>query len=185
MAVVVTLSLGENATTSTISAKLLNTTDGTSSNIGSYSGIDSQVFDAATSNIYGFFHVQSFKLGNGFSEINVKKVSITTNIDIFPKVKRMIGENSTLDRSKYFNIHSNANDVETDLYSNYNVSQVGRQFWSPGSSALQSTGDIGTYPDPLTGDTELREVRKYVATDHPYNVYAQGLDPIPFADWAW
>jgi len=184
LAVVVTLSLGENATTSTISAKLLNTTDGTSSNIGSYSGIDSQVFDAATSNIYGFFHVQSFKLGNGFSEINVKKVSITTNIDIFPKVKRMIGENSTLDRSKYFNIHSNANDVETDLYSNYNVSQVGRQFWSPGSAALQSTGDIGTYPDPLTGDTELREVRKYVATDHPYNVYAQGLDPIPFADWA-
>lgn len=184
LAVVVTLSLGENATTSTISAKLLNTTDGTTSNLGSYSGIDSQVFDAATSNIYGFFHAQSFKVGNGLSAINVKKVSITTNIDIFPKVKRMIGENSTLDRSKYFNIHSNANDVEADLYSNYNISQVGRQFWSPGSAALQSTGAVGTYPDPLTGGAELREVRKYVATDHPYKVYAQGLDPIPFADWA-
>jgi len=183
LAVVVTLSLGENATTSTISAKLLNITDGTSSNLGSYSGIDSQVFDAATSNIYGFFHAQSFKVGNGLSAINVKKVSITTNIDIFPKVKRMIGEISTLDRSKYFNIHSNANDVEADLYSNYNISQVGRQFWSPGSAALQSTGAVGIYPDPLTGDTEMREVRKYVATDHPYKVYAQGLDPIPFADW--
>lgn len=184
LAVVVTLSLGENATTSKISAKLLNTTDGTTSNLGSYSGIDSQVFDAATSNIYGFFHAQSFKVGNGLSAINVKKVGITTNIDIFPKVKRMIGENSTLDRSKYFNIHSNANDVEADLYSNYNISQVGRQFWSPGSAALQSTGAVGTYPDPLTGGAELREVRKYVATDHPYKVYAQGLDPIPFADWA-
>jgi hypothetical protein len=183
LAVVVTLSLGENATTSTISAKLLNITDGTSSNLGSYSGIDSQVFDAATSNIYGFFHAQSFKVGNGLSAINVKKVSITTNIDIYPKVKRMIGEISTLDRSKYFNIHSNANDVEADLYSNYNISQVGRQFWSPGSAALQSTGAVGIYPDPLTGDTEMREVRKYVATDHPYKVYAQGLDPIPFADW--
>ena len=183
LAVVVTLSLGENATTSTISAKLLNITDGTSSNLGSYSGIDSQVFDAATSNIYGFFHAQSFKVGNGLSAINVKKVSITTNIDIYPKVKRMIGEISTLDRSKYFNIHSNANDVEADLYSNYNIRQVGRQFWSPGSAALQSTGAVGIYPDPLTGDTEMREVRKYVATDHPYKVYAQGLDPIPFADW--
>ena len=183
LAVVVTLSLGENAMTSTISAKLLNTTDGTSSNLGSYSGIDTQVYDAATSNIYGFFHAQSFKVGNGLSAINVKKVSITTNIDIFPKVKRMIGEISTLDRSKYFNIHSNANDVEADLYSNYNISQVGRQFWSPGSAALQSTGAVGIYPDPLTGDTEMREVRKYVATDHPYKVYAQGLDPIPFADW--
>ncbi len=183
LAVVVTLSLGENAMTSTISAKLLNTTDGTSSNLGSYSGIDTQVYDAATSNIYGFFHAQSFKVGNALSAINVKKVSITTNIDIFPKVKRMIGEISTLDRSKYFNIHSNANDVEADLYSNYNISQVGRQFWSPGSAALQSTGAVGIYPDPLTGDTEMREVRKYVATDHPYKVYAQGLDPIPFADW--
>lgn len=183
LAVVVTLSLGENATTSTISAKLLNITDGTSSNLGSYSGIDNQVFDTATSNIYGFFHAQSFKVGNGLSAINVKKVSITTNIDIYPKVKRMIGEISTLDRSKYFNIHSNANDVEADLYSNYNISQVGRQFWSPGSAALQSTGAVGIYPDPLTGDTEMREVRKYVATDHPYKVYAQGLDPIPFADW--
>ena len=184
LAVIVTLSLGEDATTSTISGKLINITDGTSSNLGSYSGIDSQVFDAAPSNIYGFFHAQSFKVGNGLSAINIKKVSITTNIDIFPKVKRMIGENSTLDRSKYFNIHSNANDVEADLYSNYNISQVGRQFWSPGSAALQSTGAVGIYPDPLTGDTEMREVRKYVATDHPYKVYEQGLDPIAFADWA-
>ena len=183
LAVIVTLSLGEDATTSTISGKLLNITDGTSSNLGSYNGIDSQVFDAATSNIYGFFHAQSFKVGNGLSAINVKKVSITTNIDIFPKVKRMIGENSALDRSKYFNIHSNANDVEADIYSNYNVSQVGRQFWSPGSAAIQSTGTVGTYPGPLSGNTELREVRRYVATDHPYNVYEENLDPIPFADW--
>ena len=183
LAVIVTLSLGENAMSSTISGKLLNITDGTSSNLGSYSGIDPQVFDAATSNIYGFFHAQSFKVGNGLTAINVKKVSISTNIDIFPKIKRMIGENSALDRSKYFNIHSNANDVEADLYSNYNVSQVGRQFWSPGSAAIQSTGAVGTYPGPLTGSAELREVRKYVATDHPYKVYAQGLDPIPFADW--
>jgi hypothetical protein len=184
LAVIVTLSLGENATSSIISGKLLNITDGTSSNLGSYSGIDTQVFDAAASNIYGYFQAQSFITGSGLSAINVKKVSISTNIDVFPKVKRIIGGVSTLDRTKYFNIHSNANDVEADIYAYYNISQVGRQFWSPGSAAIQSTGTVGTYPGPLSGNTEVREVRKYVATDHPYKVYAQGLDPIPFADWA-
>jgi hypothetical protein len=183
LAVIVTLSLGENATSSIISGKLLNITDGTSSNLGSYSGIDTQVFDAAASNIYGYFQAQSFITGSGLSAINVKKVSISTNIDIFPRVKRIIGGVSTLDRTKYFNIHSNANDVEADLYSDYNVSQVGRQFWSPGSAAIQNTGVFGTYPGPLSGNTELREVRRYVATDHPYKVYEEGLDPIPFADW--
>ena len=183
LAVIVTLSLGENATSSIISGKLLNITDGTSSNLGSYSGIDTQVFDAAASNIYGYFQAQSFITGSGLSAINVKKVSISTNIDVFPKVKRIIGGVSTLDRTKYFNIHSNANDVEADLYSDYNVSQSGRQFWSPGSAAIQNTGVFGTYPGPLSGNTELREVRRYVATDHPYKVYEEGLDPIPFADW--
>ena len=183
LAVIVTLSLGENASSSIISGKLLNITDGTSSNLGSYSGIDTQVFDAAASNIYGYFQAQSFITGSGLSAINVKKVSISTNIDIFPRVKRIIGGVSTLDRSKYFNIHSNSNDVEADLYSDYNVSQVGRQFWSPGSAAIQNTGVFGTYPGPLSGNTELREVRRYVATDHPYKVYEEGLDPIPFADW--
>ena len=185
LSVIVSLTLGENASSSIISARLVNVTDGTSSNLGSYSGIDSQVFDAATSNIYGFFHAQSFKVGNDLSAINVKKVSISTNINIFPKVKRIIGGVSTLDRSKYFNIHSNSNDVEPGFYTNYNVSQSGRQFWSPGSAAIQITGEdgVGNYPPPLSGNTELREVRRYVATDHPYKVYEEGLDPIPFADW--
>ena len=185
LAVIVTLSLGENATSSIISGKLLNITDGTSSNLGSYSGIDTQVFDAAASNIYGYFQAQSFITGSGLSAINVKKVSISTNIDVFPKVKRIIGGVSTLDRSKYFNIHSNSNDVEPGFYTDYNVSQSGRQFWSPGSAAIQITGEdgVGNYPPPLSGNTELREVRRYVATDHPYKVYEEGLDPIPFADW--
>jgi len=185
LSVIVTLTLGENASSSIISARLVNVTDGTFSSLGSYNGIDNQVYDAATSNMFGYFHAQSFKLGNALSSINVKKVSMSTNIDIFPKIKRMIGEVSTLDRSKYFNIHSGPGDVEPDFYTDYNVSQSGRQFWSPGSAAIQITGEegVGNYPPPLSGDTELREVRRYVATDHPYNVYEEGLDPILFADW--
>ena len=184
LAVLVTLMLGTDAASSTISAKLLNVTDGNSSSIGSYTGISSAIYAAATSNIYGFFHAQSFKSGNSISAINVKKVSMATNVDVFPKIERMIGGISSIDRTKYFNIHSNPNDVENGFYSNYNVSQSGRAFWSPGSAALRDTGEVGVYPDPISeGSEELREVRRYIATDHPNKVYAEGLDPIAFADW--
>ena len=184
LAVLVTLTLGTDEASSVISAKLINVSDGTFSSTGSYSGISLEVFNAATTNIYGFFHAQSFKNGAPLTALNVKKVSMSTNVDIYPKTKRKIGEISTLERSKYFNIHSNPNDVEYNFYTDYNVSQSGRGFWSPGSAALQNTGVFGTYPGPLSGNTELREVRKYIATDHPYNVYEQGLDPVAFADWA-
>ena len=184
LAILVTLTLGTDEESSIISAKLLNVSDGTSSSIGSYNGISPEIFNAATNNIYGFFHAQSFKNGAPLTAINVNKVSMSTNVDIFPMTKRKIGEISTLDRSKYFNIHSNPNDVESNFYTDYNVSQSGRNFWSPGSVALQNTGIIGSYPPPINGDSELREVRKYIATDHPYNVYEQGLDPVAFADWA-
>jgi len=184
LAVLVTFTLGTAADTSTLSAKLLNVTDGTASSIGSYTGVSAAIYAAATSKIYGFFHAQSFKSGNSISAINVKKVSMTTNVDVFPNIKRMIGDISKLDRTKYFNIHSNPNDVENGFYSNYNVSQSGRAFWSPGSAAMQNTGVVGAYPDPITGGTtELREVRRYIATDHPNKVYVEGLDPIAFADW--
>ena len=105
LAVLVTFTLGTAADTSTLSAKLLNVTDGTASSIGSYTGVSAAIYAAATSKIYGFFHAQSFKSGNSISAINVKKVSMTTNVDVFPNIKRMIGDISKLDRTKYFNIH--------------------------------------------------------------------------------
>ena len=37
------------------------------------------------------------------------------------------------------------------------------------------TETVGVYPDPISGgNTDLREVRRYVATDHPYHVYEEG-----------
>ena len=192
LALLVTLTLGIDALTSTISAKLLNVTDGTSSSIGHYNGIDTNVFNASTSSIYGFFQAQSFTSGD-LTAINVKKVSMISKVDIFPKVKREIGGISTLDRSKYFNIHAGVNDVEPNFYTDYNVSQSGRQFYGPGGVNVLDTigprdvgtGTVGTYPEPSPeNNTTLREVRRYVATDHPYHVYEEGLDPIAFADWA-
>ena len=193
LALLVTLTLGIDAASSTISAKLLNVTDGTSSSIGHYNGIKTDVFNASTSSIYGFFQAQSFTSGSDLTAINVKKVSMISKVDIFPKVKREIGGISTLDRSKYFNIHAGVNDVEPDFYTDYNVSQSGRQFYGPGgfnvldtiSPGAVGTGTVGTYPESSPeNNTTLREVRRYVATDHPYHVYEEGLDPVAFADWA-
>ena len=192
LALLVTLTLGMDAESSTISAKLLNVTDGTSSSIGHYNGIKTDVFNASTSSIYGFFQSQSFTSGSDLTAINVKKVSMISKVDIFPKVKREIGGISTLDRSKYFNIHAGVNDVEPNFYTDYNVSQSGRQFYGPGgynhntdgTPTWAGTETVGVYPDPISGgNTDLREVRRYVATDHPYNVYDEGVDPIAFADW--
>ena len=54
----VSLKLGDTAAESVISAKLINVTANQSSTVGSYMGINSEVFDAATSSgilfIYGF-----------------------------------------------------------------------------------------------------------------------------------
>ena len=115
LALLVTLTLGMDAESSTISAKLLNVTDGTSSSIGHYNGIKTDVFNASTSSIYGFFQSQSFTSGSDLTAINVKKVSMISKVDIFPKVKREIGGISTLDRSKYFNIHAGSSDVEPEF----------------------------------------------------------------------
>jgi len=80
LAVLVTLTLGAAATSSTISAKLINLTDGTESAIGSYTSIEPSLFTAATSNIYGYFQSSSFKStggGGALTEIQVSSVTMT------------------------------------------------------------------------------------------------------------
>ena len=80
LAVIVTLTLGADASSSTISAKLMNLTDGTETVVGSQNGVSSEVFGAATTNIYGFFQAQSFKNTGGsgaLTEIQVSSVTMT------------------------------------------------------------------------------------------------------------
>ena len=80
LAVLVTLTLGADATSSTISAILKNLTDGTKTDIGSYESIEPLLFTAATSNIYGYFQSSSFKTtagGGALTEIQVSSVTMT------------------------------------------------------------------------------------------------------------
>jgi len=80
LAVLVTLTLGADATSSTISAILKNLTDGTESAIGSYTGIAPLLFTEATTNIYGYFQSSGFKStggGGALTEIQVSSVTMT------------------------------------------------------------------------------------------------------------
>ena len=80
LAVLVTLTLGDDAASSTISAILINLTDGTESAIGSYTSIEPSLFTAATSNIYGYFQSSGFKStggGGALTEIQVSSVTMT------------------------------------------------------------------------------------------------------------
>jgi hypothetical protein len=79
LAVLVTLTLGADAASSTISSKLMNLTDGTETIIGSYTGINSSVYSAATTNIYGFLHAQSLTTtgSNAITQVQVSSVTMT------------------------------------------------------------------------------------------------------------
>lgn len=113
---------------------------------------------------------------NGYSQ--------NTNIYIYPKIKRFLGAESTLDRSVFFNIHSTGNDIDQAFYEDYNVLQDGgRAFWGPGAFAVQQTGEVGVYPDAQSGDSSVRLVNNYIGTEHPYNIYQAEINPEELANW--
>jgi len=108
----------------------------------------------------------------------------TVQIDINQKVKRYLNDVSELDRSTFFNIHSNSQDAEhNDLFNTYGVDR-GRGFWGPFSFARSKTGEVGEYPDPKSGGDEVRAVSRFISTEHPYNTFKDDLDPEKAAIWA-
>lgn len=184
LALLVTLTLGNDAASSTISATLLNLADNTESITGSYTGIDESVYSAATTNIYGYIHSQSFSSETQLTSINVESVEMYTSVDIYPSVKRFLGTSSSLDRSKFFNLHSGGgNDIANSFFTNYNANEHGRRFWGPGAYAVQQEGQVGSYPTAGSGNSDVREVTRYVGTEHPYNMYEEGIDTLALSNW--
>ena len=190
LAIEITLTLGQDATTSTIEAKLVNLTDATETPIGKYTGVEAAVFSAAQSGLYPFFSSQLLSEGlsrvdiNSSNSVNVAKLTAYSTVYINPTFKRFLKDNSALDRSKYFNLHSRGgDDIEADLYTNYNVSSHGRGFWGPAAVAVQQEGQVGIYPTSSTGTNEVREVSRYIATEHPDNIYFEGVDKDALSDW--
>ncbi len=107
-----------------------------------------------------------------------------TNVEINPVIKRFIENVSNLDRTKYFNIHSNSNDAEhVDLINNYKVNR-GRGFWGPFSYAKSQTGQVGVYPNYRDGNNDTRNVSRFIATEHPNSVFKDNINWQNGADWA-
>jgi hypothetical protein len=104
LAVLVTLTLGADAASSTISSKVMNLTDGTESDIGSYTGINSNVYSAATTNIYGFLHAQTLTTtgNNAITQVQVSSVTMapgnTLNTNSFTLSEFGLSQNPVQDQ---------------------------------------------------------------------------------------
>lgn len=107
-------------------------------------------------------------------------------VTIHPEIQKFIGDVSELDRAKYFSIHSPANSpLLQSFYEEYNVERSGRGFYGPGIEAKKINGAIGVYPkNKETKKAKTKTVRPYVATEHPKNVYKEGIDIDALSAWA-
>ena len=103
-----------------------------------------------------------------------------------PTVKKFIGDVSELDRSKYFNIHAQGKTLLLEsFYKQYNVEQSGRGFYGPGIDAKKIMGEVGLYPKSNNKkNSKSRPITRYVATEHPKNIYKEGIDIEASANWA-
>ena len=115
---------------------------------------------------------------NLYGQVNVVLVE--------PSVQKFIGDVSELDRSKYFNIHAPGNTpLLESFYKEYNVEHSGRGFYGPGIEAKKLMGEVGVYPKSNNKkDDKPKLVSRYVATEHPRNLYKEGIDLEAVSDWA-
>lgn len=120
------------------------------------------------------------------SQLGFNEVSAQANIEIDYSIQRYIGDVSELDRSKYFNLHSNSNSEEhKKFYGEFNVAPS-RGFWGAFSfNKMQKKNPVGVYPTPKNNkNTDVRKVKRFVGTEHPKNVFKDGIDPEIVGDWA-
>ena len=103
-----------------------------------------------------------------------------------PSAQKFIGHISELDRTKYFTIHApGSSPLLESFYKEYNVEQSGRGFYGPGIDAKKLMGEVGVYPKSKNkNDENLKPVNRYVATEHPRNLYKEGIDLEAVSDWA-
>ncbi|WP_299665004.1 T9SS type A sorting domain-containing protein [uncultured Polaribacter sp.] len=111
-------------------------------------------------------------------------VAQQNTVTVFPEIKRFIGTVSELQRDKFFNIHYNEDGAEENIfYNQFNVTR-GRGFWGPFSYANFKMGEVGVYPEHNNGNTSVRQVSRFIGTEHPRNVFKDGIDINIAADWA-
>jgi len=119
-----------------------------------------------------------------FIIVIANKVNSQT-VTIDHQTQRYIGEVSELDRTKFFTLHANSGDARVqDFYKKFNVSP-GRGFWGAFSYAKSKTGTVGKYPAyKNTNNKSVRNVSRFVATEHPNSVLRYNLSKEAGANWA-
>ncbi len=131
--------------------------------------------------------MQNLKIKNSLLmlALMIPVLIFSQTVTIDQSVQRYLGEVSDLDRARYFTIHSNAtSDAEMNtFYADYNVSR-GRGFWGPYSYAKNQTGTVGSYPAYRSGTNGIRNVSRFISTEHPNNVIRYDLDMEAAANWA-
>ena len=119
----------------------------------------------------------------------ILSVNLYTQVNVVlvePSVQKFIGDVSELDRSKYFNIHAPGNTpLLESFYKEYNVQQSGRGFYGPGIEAKKMMGEVGVYPKFNDKKSDKpKVVTRYVATEHPRNLYKEGVNVEAASNWA-
>lgn len=115
-------------------------------------------------------------------------LSAQSSVRVDATTQRFIGTVSALDRSKFFVIHSApfaSNPIHQSFYEEYNVTPSGRGFYGPGIDAKKQKGQVGVYPKAkVKKGNKTKAVRRFVATEHPRNLYKEGIDIEALSDWA-
>ncbi len=142
---------------------------------------------------------------NGEGAATTPPVTSSTEITIDLNTQQFYGNVSTLDRTKFLNVHdtfTNSNytrELAENFKNNYRADH-GRQFWSPLSQTVvknQLDAD-GTYPTTATaisnGASNISNYynninsdiasNRVVVTDHPANPMYDNNEPIDGARWA-
>lgn len=119
----------------------------------------------------------------------ISSVNLYTQVNVVlvePSVQKFIGDVSELNRSKYFNIHAPGNtQLLESFYKEYNVQQSGRGFYGPGIEAKKMMGEVGVYPKFNDKKSDKpKVVTRYVATEHPRNLYKESVNVEAASDWA-
>jgi len=103
--------------------------------------------------------------------INVTAQNVNVNIDL--EQQRFLGEESNLDRAKYFNNHDAKEDPAAPTFYKDNNVGFGRQFWGP--FAANGKGNFVTTPP--TSDGIVRPVNRIIYTFSPVNIWSATFDP--------
>lgn len=119
-----------------------------------------------------------------FAFLTVFFASAQDTVQVNLNTQRYLDTVSKLKRNVYFNVHATPRDKDMSKFLNdYNVG-TGRGFWSAFTYAKQKTKTVGEYPSSQNENKSIKNTVRLIQTEHPKNVFKDGIDPIKAGQWA-